>query len=133
MKLTDLIRSLFAAWPAKALSLAAALMVFLLAQTAMVSRQEFTVYPEVKVPEGFEIAQPADTGVRVIIRGPSNQIFSVLPEHISLEADFSHVGQDGVYRAYIRLRDVHQARLFTPLEIDYQPRVIEVEIQRSRR
>ncbi len=130
MNLIDL-RRIVHNWPAKVLSLACALFLFLIVQNTSLAQREMITYVQVQMPPGFAAAEPPERMVTVTLRGPADQIYTVLPEHIKLKADFSDVSEPGRHWAFIRLEAAHESRLFSPLEIDYRPRRIEAVFERS--
>ncbi len=128
MKLNNLIQPLVNNWQAKVLSLAAALLIFLIAQTSGLSQRELNREIIVALPEGLAVQQPLNLEAEVTIKGPGEQIFTIPEDQIILEVDLRGVSGPGSYTAPVRLKDVYIFHLIDPLEITYMPRRITVEL-----
>ena len=133
MKLNNLVHGVVNNWPAKVLSLAAALMIYLLVQHATLDQRMLTTDIAVQVPEGLRVQQPADLEAEVTIRGPGDAIFRIPANQILLEADVTYAEGPGSHSASVRLRDVYLFHLIDPLEITYIPRRVTVELIRDER
>ncbi len=130
MKLNDFVQAALNNWPVKVISIAAALLLYMLAQTAGLAEREFLRDVRITAPPGLEAVHPLSNEVRVHIRGPKDQIYTILPEQIMLEADFSHVSEPGRHTAFIRIRNTYQLTLIEKMEIHYSPRSLEAEFRR---
>ena len=133
MKFGDFTQRLVHNWPVKVLSLVAAVMLYLLAQTAGLEQRELTVGIEVITASGIEAVPSSELEAAVRIRGPRDQVFFIESEDIILEADVSHIDSAGTVEAYVRLREQRQLSLIRPLEIRYRPTSIEVELREAER
>lgn len=94
---SDLLQKLFDNWPAKILSLATALFLFLLIQSVSVSQRSFSVPLDVVVGESYEVQSTIPASVRVTLTGPEEQIYRILPEQISASVDFSDIAAEGTH------------------------------------
>lgn len=129
MRLGEFFQMLIDNWQVKVLSLLTALLLYLLAQNAGMVQREMHTEILIKTPPGIVLADPSPREAEIKLRGPREQIYAVRPGQIELAADFTHVEEPGVYRGRVNILDTHITDLIRPLEIDYQPRQIEVQLE----
>ncbi len=131
MRTREILEKLIENWPAKVLSLAAAVVLFLFFRTVTLEERFFNVPLELSVPENYLPASPIPERVRVTLRGGEEEIFQVMEEDIQAHADFSRFTGEGVYKASIRITRQGSALVVDPLEIEVMPTEITVTLERK--
>ena len=81
-------------WPAKVLSLVTALLIFFMIQMVSASDRSFYIPLEVRVPDNYIVENTIPEQVKLIIRGPENDIYRIIPEQITVSVDFLDVDTD---------------------------------------
>ncbi|GAB4363806.1 MAG: CdaR family protein [Spirochaetales bacterium] len=95
---------LVAEWPAKALSLAAAILLFLFHNYSTLSERFVNVPLRAVFAEGFTAAQPIPGRVRVSVRGKEKNLATFSEGDIEAIADFTPFTKEGTYRVPIQIR-----------------------------
>jgi YbbR domain-containing protein len=126
---------LFADWPAKIISVSAAILLFLFYRINTMEERVFTTALKADPPPGLAISKPYPRSARITLRGREENIFSVLEDDLAAEADFEAVRGEGQYRVPIRVVRKGASVNIEPLEIRVEPAEISVtleeEVQRS--
>jgi len=133
MKESRFLHSLIRNWPAKILSLVAAIFIFLFYTVNSLEERFFTVPLRLYLSEGYVAAGPYPRSVRVTLRGESDTIYRILEEDIEVFADFSRHTNEGLYRASIEFIGRGSAETSGPLEITVEPRELTLEIEKNLR
>ncbi len=133
MKESSLLYGLMRNWPAKILSLVAAIFLFLFYTVNSLEERFFTVPLKLYLSEGFVAAGPYPRSVRVTLRGDSDTIYRILEEDIEVYADFTRHANEGLYRASIEFIGRGSAETSGPLEITVEPRELTLEIEKNQR
>ena len=120
-------------WPAKALSLAAAVMLFLFHNFATLSVRYLSVDLEARFADGFTSAQQYPRKVRVVVRGRENNLSTVIEGDIEAVADFSRFFSEGVYKTPIIVSKRGNLERVDPLEIRVEPLELNLRIERKAR
>jgi YbbR domain-containing protein len=120
-------------WPAKILSLVAAIFIFLFYTVNSLEERFFTVPLKLYLAEGYVAAGPYPRSVRVTLRGESDTIYRILEEDIEVYADFSRHNNEGLFRASIEFIGRGSAETSGPLEITVEPRELTLEIEKNLR
>ncbi len=128
MKLSKLLQSLVRNWPVKVLSLIIAMFLFYLSGTMGMDERQLLSEAELIIPRHLELAVNVDREVLVTLRGPLEEIYKVFPDQLRITADFSHAQGPGTYSAYMKLRDIHTLQHITPLEVNFSPKRITIEL-----
>jgi YbbR domain-containing protein len=128
-----LFEQLIANWPAKALSLAAAIMLFLFHNFATLSERIITVSLEARFAEGYTAAQQYPRKVRVIVRGKERSLGPISEEDIEAVADFSRYASEGPQKVPVIVTKKGTLEELNPLEIRVEPLEIGVRIERKIR
>jgi len=124
------LRSLLADWPAKVLSLAAALLLFFFYQLNRLEDRYISVPLEVKVGEEFVPASQYPRSVRITLRGESNALFAIQEDDIVAGLDLSSFKSEGIYRAAVQIERRGTALGVDPLEIQVDPADVAISIER---
>ena len=134
MKISLSIHRLLNNWPAKILSLAAAVLLVVFNNVSRLEERYFSVPLQLVLPADLVPAAPYTQRVRVTLRGDGDDVFRVLEDDVRAFADLSDYGNDGVYRAPVQVEKRGSALDADPLEIRVDPIEISVTLeQRERR
>ncbi|MCK5156133.1 MAG: hypothetical protein KAQ69_06840 [Spirochaetales bacterium] len=90
-------QSLVYNWPAKILSLVTALLLFFLIQMVSASERSFYIPLEVKIPDNYIVENTAPEQIKLVIKGPEDDIYRIIPEQITSSVDFLDADSDGVH------------------------------------
>ncbi len=120
-------------WPAKILSLAAAVLLVVFNSVSRLEDRYFTVPVRLVLPADFVPATPYTQRVRISLRGEADDIFRILEDDIEAYVDLSAYNSEGVFRAPVQI-DRHGAALdVEPLEIRVEPLEIAVTLEERER
>ncbi|HOX31521.1 MAG TPA: CdaR family protein [Spirochaetales bacterium] len=117
-------------WPAKILSLAAALLLFFFYRLNRLEDRYLAVPLEVAQGEEYSPSSQLPRSVRIVLRGESNAIFSIQEGDVRASLDLSGYRSEGVYRAAVRIEKRGSALGVDPLEIKAEPSEVAVGIER---
>ncbi|MDR1894980.1 MAG: hypothetical protein LBQ61_09910 [Spirochaetales bacterium] len=129
-KLTETLRGFLNNWPAKILSLTAAIFLYVFYTVNSLESRYFSVPLNVEVAEGYVISANYPASVRITLRGEGAAVFQILEEDIQAYADFSAHDAQGIFRVPVTLRFSGRAAEAGSLEITAAPREITAEIDR---
>lgn len=118
-------------WPAKVLSLMAALLLSFLYHADTLEERFFSVPLEIRLNDGFVPASSYQQNVRIILRGREDEIFSILEDDIHAWVDFTAHSKPGLYKAPISINRMGTALDVENLEIKVEP--LEVTLLQERR
>jgi len=124
---------LLANWPAKALSLAAAIILFLFHNYTTLSEKFVTVPLIVRFADGYTAGQSYPRKVRVVLRGQDKTLVGVQEEDIEARVDFSRRVSEGVFKAPIMVRKKGTLDTADTLEIRVEPLEITMRIEKKVR
>lgn len=116
-------------WPAKIISLAAALVLFMFYRINTLEERFFSVPLAVDPPVGLAVANPYPRSVRIRLRGQEETIFPILEEDITVQADFTRIKAEGEFRVPLRVSLGSTALGVTPLEIKVEPPEINLFLE----
>jgi hypothetical protein len=120
---------LFSNWPAKALALAAAILLYLLVGLDSLEERYITVPIRLDLPAGLVPAEEYPGYARVYLRGEGADIFSINEEDIQVSADFSSYRNEGVFQAPLTHRRLGVAEGIEPLEVRVEPGLITLNLE----
>lgn len=103
MKTEGLLNRLFRNWPAKILSVAAALLLLVFHDITRLEERFITIPLEVNLSESLMPAAPYPTEVRVRLRGESEAVFRVAETDLRAYVELGTVGAEGDYRVPVRI------------------------------
>jgi YbbR domain-containing protein len=118
-------------WPAKVLSVAAALILFVFHRMSTLESRFFSVPLQVEIGAGFVPVNSYPRLVRVTLRGDANSVFSIAEDDIEAYIDLSKYAAPGWYRSPVQIRKKGSALDVEPLEISVDPLEVAVQIERS--
>lgn len=125
-----LLDRLLADWPAKALSLMAALLLFFFQTVNRLEERPLSVPLSVVAARDFVPASAYPRTVRLILRGESNAVHAILENDLEASADFSGFDSAGSYRVSIQVTKKGSALDIDPLQIRVEPPDVEVLLER---
>ncbi|MDR1411044.1 MAG: hypothetical protein LBI91_02425 [Spirochaetaceae bacterium] len=114
-------------WPAKMLSVALAIVLFMFHRMSVLENRFFSVQLRVDLDNTLAVASAYPRMVRVSLRGEANSIFPILEDDIEAYLDFTRYSEGGSYRAPVQIRRTGTALGVEPLEISVDP--IEVTVR----
>lgn len=133
MKPSAFFRKLLKNWPAKILSLVAAIFLFLFYTVNSLEERFFTVPLKLYISDGYVVAGPYPRSVRVTLRGESETIYRILEEDIEVFADFTDHNSEGQFRASVDFLRRGSAEEAGSLEITVEPRELTLEVEKNLR
>jgi YbbR domain-containing protein len=132
-KSKSLFAQLISNWPAKALSLAAAILLFIFHNFSTLSERFISVELTAAFADGLTAAQPYPRRVRVEVRGNDRSLSAVTEEDISAIADFSRFDTEGVYTTPVTIQKKGVLDGLDTIEIGVDPLEITLPVQKKVR
>ena len=133
MKNRRLIDRFISNWPAKALSIAAAIVLFLFHNYTTLSERFVTVPLAVRFADGYTAGQQYPRKVRVVLRGHEKTLVGVQDEDLEARADFARRTSEGVFKAPIVVRKKGSLESADTIEIRVEPLEITLKIEKKAR
>jgi YbbR domain-containing protein len=127
LRTRSLLERLFAHWPAKILSIAAAIVLFLFNRVGTLDERFFSVPLRVLHAPNYVPAAPYPRSVRVRVRGPEEEIW-ISEDAIEAVADFTEHDREGVFREPVEIQTQGNA-LDASLEIQIEPLEVTVQLE----
>jgi len=115
-------------WPAKVLSIALAMMLFIFHRMSSLSERYFTVPLVFESQTNLVPSSSYPRLISVTLRGEANSIFSIQEDDIVAYIDLSRYSTAGSYQAAIQVRKEGIASDMTPLEIGIDPGEISLSL-----
>ncbi len=135
MKNKPLLRRLVNNWPAKVLSVVAALLLVVFNNISRLEERYISVPLELQLPANLVAASSFPNRVRVTLRGESEGIQRILEDDIEAFLDLRSVDSEGVVTTSVRVNRTGTALGMDPLEIYVEPAevtlAVEVKAQKS--
>ncbi len=116
-------------WPAKALSVAAALVLFLFNRMSSLKQDEFVVPLVLAGSERFMPLGEEERTVRVIFRCEESDLKRVRKEDLQAYVDLSETVEEGSFSFPVRIRKIGQALQIDPLEISVEPMELRLDLE----
>ncbi|MCL2294337.1 MAG: CdaR family protein [Spirochaetes bacterium] len=129
MKIREIGEAIINNWPAKILSIAAAVLLFYFYKLNTTEVHFMTVPLEVTLNRNFVAASIYPTEVRVSLRGSSETLSLIHERDIAAYVDFSARNIRGEFREPVRIRRSGNALYTDPLEIRVRPSDIRLNIE----
>jgi YbbR domain-containing protein len=117
-------------WPAKVLSIALALILFVFHQMSTLTTRNMIVPLTVESNSALAPGSDYPRNVRVRLRGESDGIKSIVENDIEAYLDFTRHEAEGQYRAPVQIRRKGSALVPEPLEITVNPLEISVNLDK---
>ncbi|MDR1352355.1 MAG: hypothetical protein LBK05_03640 [Treponema sp.] len=115
-------------WPAKVLSIALAIGLFMFHRMSVLENRFLSVQLKVELDNTLAVASSYPRTVRVSLRGEANSIFPILDEDIEAYLDFTRYSEKGSYRVPVQIRRTGTALGVEPLEISVDPLEVTVRL-----
>lgn len=133
MKSDLVFERLLRSWPAKVLSIAVAIFLFLFYRMATLEERFISVPLEIELSEELIPAQAVPENVRLTIRGRSQDVNLILPEDLKARVDFTAYEEEGRYSAPIRIEKRGAALHADPVDIKVEPVSLTLRFERRLR
>jgi YbbR domain-containing protein len=117
-------------WPAKVLSVALALVLFVFHRMSLLEERFLSVPLQVETNKSLTPASSYPRMIRVTLRGDANTIYPILEEDVEAYMDLTKYTEKGIYRAAIQIRKKGTALAAEPLEIGVDPLELSLELDR---
>jgi YbbR domain-containing protein len=119
-------------WPAKVLSVAAALLLSVFHRMSTLETRFFSTPLHIETGEGLLIPTNSHTQtIRVSMRGEANSIYPILESDIETYIDAGRYLVEGSYKAPVQIRKRGTALGVEPLEISVEPLEISLYLERK--
>jgi YbbR domain-containing protein len=115
-------------WPAKVLSVAVAIVLFIFHRMSILEERFFSVPLIIEADAEMIPASSYPRTVRVTLRGDANSIFPIAEEDIEAYLDLNRYTEAGTYRAPVEIRKKGTALGVDPLEVGVDPLEISLEL-----
>ncbi len=120
-------------WPAKILSLAAALLLFFFFSLNRLGERYLFVPLAISLNEEYLPSNQFPRSVRVILRGEAESLVSIREDDITASLDLTSFRSEGIHRVNVRIERRGEAAGIDPLEIQVEPSEIAVGIEKKAR
>ncbi|MDC7126402.1 MAG: CdaR family protein [Spirochaetales bacterium] len=126
-KFTDLVTR---NWPAKIISVAFAILLFLFYRAASLEERFFSVPLDIRINESYAIASEVPSSVKVMLRGSEESVFTILENDIDVYADFTEHSSEEQFRSVLKYSKRGSALNIEDLEIKIDPPEITLELEK---
>ena len=116
-------------WPAKVLSIVAAIVLFMVYRINVLEERFFSVPLKVITNEKYIPAGPYPRNVRITLRGNRDEIFLILEEDIEATLDISGYQTEGQFKSSVEIEKSGTALEVDPLEINVDPYEITLTLE----
>ena len=127
MRTDGLFARLVRNWPAKILSVAAALMLLVFHDITRLEERFLTIPLEVELSDRLLPASPYPAEVRVRLRGESESVFRIVETDLRAFVDVRSVTAEGDYRAPVQI--ARDAGVDTAIEIQLDPNAVSLVLE----
>jgi len=127
---SGLAKRLLANWPAKMLSLAAALLLFSFYRLNRLEDRYISVPLSVSMNDEYVPASQYPRSVRVHLRGESNAILAIQEDDVRAALDLSGYGAEGKYHVPVQIERKGSALGVDPLEIRTDPADLVIAMEK---
>ena len=131
MRLRQALGRLLHNWPAKVLSLTAAILLLVFHDVSRLEERFLSVPLELELPRGYVPASNYPNNVRVSLRGESEEIFRILEEDIRAYVDLTDHDGAGVFKVPVEVERQGTARAAEPFEISVEPLNVTITLEES--
>ncbi len=128
---SDFLERLVSNWPAKVLSIVAAIVLFMVYRINTLEERFFSVPLKVILNEQYIPAGPYPRNVRITLRGNREEIFLILEEDIEATLDLSKYSTEGLFKAPVRIEKKGTSLEVDPLEVKVEPFEITVTLEKK--
>ncbi len=117
-------------WPAKILSLVAAIIIFLFYRMSTLDERFFSAPVKVLLPEGYAIAEEYQKSVKITIRGEENKIYPILESDIQPYVDLRDHRSEGIFMVPVRIKKTGTALDVQSMEVRVDPAELKFVLAR---
>lgn len=128
MKISVLLSRARKNWPAKVLSIAAAVVLVLFHNYSRLESRDLSVPLRLELPSGYVPAAPFADRVRLTLRGEGDEIFRISEQDLDVFADLSGQTSEGAFRVPVQVQKLGAAIGVDPLEIGIDPMHVTVRL-----
>jgi hypothetical protein len=118
-------------WPAKVLSVALAMVLFVFHRMSNLEERFFSAPLQIALQEDMVPASFYPRMIRVSLRGEANSIYPILEDDIEVFLDLTKHTEPGAYRAPVQIRKMGTALGVEPLEVTVDPAEVSVELDKK--
>jgi YbbR domain-containing protein len=118
-------------WPAKVLSIALAIILFVFHRMSMLEDRFFSVPLNLEIDDDLAPASSYPRMVRVSLRGDANSIYPILENDIEAYLDLTRYTGGGRYRAPVQIRKKGTAVGVNALEISVDPLEVSLDLDQK--
>jgi YbbR domain-containing protein len=115
-------------WPAKVLSIALAIVVFLFHRMSILQERYFSSPLNVETASGMVPSSSYTHNIKVTLRGESDSIDPILDEDVQVYVDLTHDRKAGTYTLPVKVRKKGTALQAHSLEVNVSPLEVTVAI-----
>jgi hypothetical protein len=133
LKSRPIIRRLLSNWPAKVLSVVAALLLVVFNNISRLEERYISVPLELSLPDDLVAASSYPSRVRVTLRGESEGVQRILDDDIDAYLDLQNVEEEGVVTTSVRINRTGTALGVDPLEIYVEPAEVSLAVEEKAR
>ncbi|MFP4431240.1 MAG: YbbR-like domain-containing protein [Spirochaetaceae bacterium] len=131
MKSRPFLRRLVSNWPAKVLSVVAALLLVVFNNISRLEERYISVPLELRLPNDLVAASSYPSRVRVTLRGESEGVQRILDEDVDAHLDLRNVETEGVVTASVRVNRIGTALGVDPLEVYVEPAEVTLAVEQK--
>jgi YbbR domain-containing protein len=118
-------------WPAKGLSIALAIILFVFHRMSMLEDRFFSVPLILETSSNLVPASSYPRMIRVSLRGDANSIYPILEDDIEVYLDLTKYTKEGRYRAPVQVRKKGTALGINALEISVDPLEVSLDLDQK--
>ncbi|MDR1566301.1 MAG: YbbR-like domain-containing protein [Treponema sp.] len=115
-------------WPAKVVSVALAIIIFVFHRMSAMEERFFSTPLNIEAGENLIPSNSYPRMIRIILKGDANSIFPILEDDIETYIDLGKYDAPGDYRAAVQIRKKGTALGVEPLEISVDPMEISISL-----
>jgi YbbR domain-containing protein len=123
-------KRLLANWPAKVLSIAAALLLFFFYRLNRLEDRYISIPLSVSMNDEYVPSSQYPRSVRATLRGESNALFSIQEDDVRASLDLTGYRAEGQYRSPVQIERRGSALGVDPLEIRTDPAEVSVTMEK---
>lgn len=131
MTLPPKLEKLLENWPAKIISLVAAILVYAFYQISTLQTRFFVVPLEVRQDSGMVSTEISEDSIRISVRGDMTEIATLEAKDFSAFTDMSRYMSEGTVTVPVQLDLSDNARIMKDVEIKLQPETVDITLEKE--
>lgn len=131
MKSKEILDRLVKNWPAKVLSIAAAVIIFMFYRVSSLQERYFSVPLHILLDEHFIPSGSYPKAVRIALRGKGENIFLIQEDDIDATADLTRYQNEGIFRVPVHVEKKGSALYADALEVQVDPIEVTVTLEKK--